>query len=106
MRITRSLAVPVTLTLLLAGAACGGAHPTSPSPPAARVAPTTAPATDGSVAPAVGTAANPTAVNPPTDVDVTAADLTDVDRSLEQLDRDLTDLGQALTQTQEGDVDQ
>ena len=105
MRITRNLAAPVTLALLLAGAACGAPHATSSSPPAARVVPTTAPATADTVAPAVGTAANPTAVNP-TAVDATDADLTDVDRSLDELDRELTDLGQALSQTQEGDVDQ
>jgi hypothetical protein len=105
-RITRNLAVPLTFALLLAGAACGGPHATSSSPPAARVVPANAPTTDDTVAEATGTAANPSAVTPPTAVDVTAADLTDVDRSLDQLDRDLTDLGQALTQTQEGDVDQ
>jgi hypothetical protein len=99
-RITRNLAGPVTFALLLAGAACGSPHSASASPPAARVVPTTTPATDNRVAPTTAIAVNPGGLTP---ADV---DLNDVDRSLDELDRDLTDIRQALSQTREGDVDQ
>jgi len=103
--ITRHLAGPVTLFLLLAGTGCGSPHAASPARPVARVAPTTAASADDGVAPATGTAADVNAADA-TAADLTGVALTGVDRSLDELDRDLADLGQALTQTQEGDVDQ
>jgi hypothetical protein len=102
--INRSLVGPVTFALVLAATACGAPRAASTGA-AAGVA---AGAATGSTTPL-----RPTVTSSATENGVTSAiptaeltDLTAADRSLDEVDAGLRDLEQALTQTQEGDVDQ